>query len=211
MSDANFWCNASALEPDENHVLHSRLDAILRTDVGPCPDAISRRDSGWEDKLLVDGFSNVPYIPPLDPHVDAIPNYHVIAANLRADLPSDYELDPDPDYVEVHYADYMWRTIPDVPREPEPEEAVIERIYLGKPGKRIVNVERDDDLLTPEEVKLHEDEVKAAMLKELVTWAKHKCFSRRSRQDARNIIDCRWVLKWKWEEETLSIADSASG
>ena len=72
-------------------------------------------------------------------------------------------------------------------------------------------MERDDDVLTPEEVKLHDDEVKAAMFKELITWAKHKCFSRRSRLNAHNIIDCRWVLKWKWEEETLSIANSASG
>ena len=84
LTDANFWCNASSLEPDENHVLHSCLDATSRKDVHPCLDAISRKDHGWEDKLLVDGFPNVPYLPPLETHADTISNYHVIAANLRA-------------------------------------------------------------------------------------------------------------------------------
>ena len=73
---------------------------------------------------------------------------------------------------------------------------------MNKPGKRIVNVERDDDVLTAEEIKSHSDEVNAAMLKELTTGTKHKCFSRRPRRNAHNVIDCRWVLKWKWEEET---------
>ena len=35
---------------------------------------------------------------------------------------------------------------------------------------------------------------------ELATWHKHKCFERRLRRKARNIIDCRWVLKWKVSE-----------
>ena len=37
------------------------------------------------------------------------------------------------------------------------------------------------------------------MLKELQTWEKLKRFSRRPRQGARNIIDVRWVIKYKWE------------
>ena len=37
------------------------------------------------------------------------------------------------------------------------------------------------------------------MLKELQTWCKLKCFSRRPREGARNIIDVRWVIKFKWE------------
>ena len=83
LSYANLWCNASSLEPDENHVLHSCLDATSRKDVHPCLDApsridvhpcldaISRKDHGWEDKLLADGFPNVPYLPPLEIHASA--------------------------------------------------------------------------------------------------------------------------------------------
>ena len=43
-----------------------------------------------------------------------------------------------------------------------------------------------------------------AMSKELQTWAKLKCFSRKPRKDARNIVDTRWVLKWKWEQPTTA-------
>jgi hypothetical protein len=46
-------------------------------------------------------------------------------------------------------------------------------------------------------------EVEKAMLQELQTWAKLKCFSRRPRHSARNIIDVRWVLKNKWEVPTI--------
>ena len=41
------------------------------------------------------------------------------------------------------------------------------------------------------------------MLKELLTWAKLKCFSRKPRAEARNIIDTRWVYKFKWEQPTV--------
>ena len=40
-----------------------------------------------------------------------------------------------------------------------------------------------------------------ARLKELKTWHQLKCFSRKQRRHARNIIDTRWVLKFKWVEE----------
>ena len=67
-------------------------------------------------------------------------------------------------------------------------------------GSRRVVTQRDDDLLTPTEVKEQWPAVEAAMLKELLTWAKLKCFSRKARRLARNIIDARWVLKWKVEQ-----------
>ena len=47
------------------------------------------------------------------------------------------------------------------------------------------------------------------MLKELQTWNKLQCFSRRLRRDARNIIDTRWVLKWKWDYPTVDINKTA--
>ena len=68
--------------------------------------------------------------------------------------------------------------------------------------------QRDDDLLTPEETRQRWPEVEAAMLKELLTWAKLQCFSRKSRQLARNIIDARWVLKNKWEQPTVDVQSS---
>ena len=61
--------------------------------------------------------------------------------------------------------------------------------------KQIVST--DSDLLTPAEVKEHRAAVLEAQRLELATWHKHECFERRPRKTARNIIDCRWVLKWK--------------
>ena len=69
-------------------------------------------------------------------------------------------------------------------------------------------VQRDDDILTPTQLKEHWPEIQKAMLKELQTWAKLKCFSRRARRQARNIIDVRWVIKFKWEIPTSSVGES---
>ena len=43
------------------------------------------------------------------------------------------------------------------------------------------------------------------MDKELRTWVKLGRVSRKSRSQARNIIDTRWVLKWKWDQPTVSV------
>ena len=83
------------------------------------------------------------------------------------------------------------------------------RVYIAKHIKKIA-VQRDDDMLTKEEIAAHLEEVEAAMLEELKAWAKYNCFTRRERRGARNVIDCRWVLKWKWEHEAVG-ADSSRG
>ena len=47
------------------------------------------------------------------------------------------------------------------------------------------------------------------MIHELITWAKYKCFSRKKRREAKNIIDCRWVLKWTWDRPTSDAQQGA--
>eukprot|EP00974_Lingulodinium_polyedra_P073045 7069775-Lingulodinium_polyedra.AAC.1 len=54
-------------------------------------------------------------------------------------------------------------------------------LQMGKSVRQTV-VQRDDDVLAPGQLKTHWREVRQAMLKELQTWAKLKCFSRRPRQ-----------------------------
>ena len=75
-------------------------------------------------------------------------------------------------------------------------------LQVGPNTMRQEVVQRDDDILTPAQLKEHWPEVRKAMLKELQTWAKLKCFSRRARKTARNIIDVRWVIKFEWEIPT---------
>eukprot|EP00974_Lingulodinium_polyedra_P118899 11169078-Lingulodinium_polyedra.AAC.1 len=47
----------------------------------------------------------------------------------------------------------------------------------------------------------HSAAVQAAKVKELRAWQRYQCFSRKPRKHARNIIDARWVIKWKWVED----------
>ena len=48
------------------------------------------------------------------------------------------------------------------------------------------------------------------MLNELQTWAKIKCVSRKPRSSARNIIDVRWVVKFKCDVPTREASGSHS-
>ena len=208
-----YFAGIGYLDKDDVEFVH-QLDDALKQANAYCSLERSE-DFGRPDfpsaETPEDGFYSAPYLQPLEQHIDTVQNYHVIAANVRAGLPPDYNLDEQESYVELSYDDYMWKTVPDVPREPLPGEVVIVRMYLNKGNKRIVNVERDDALLTPAEIAQHKDEVNSAMAKELQTWAKYQCISRKPRNLARNVIDCKWVLKWKWDEETLSVDASAAG
>ena len=82
----------------------------------------------------------------------------------------------------------------DNPRALQPDDMVL--IQMADGSARQAVVRRDDDLLTPSQIKENWTEVRKAMLSELQTWGKLKCFSRKPRKDARNIIDVRWVIKY---------------
>ena len=56
-------------------------------------------------------------------------------------------------------------------------------------------VQRDDALLTTEEVQNNRPAVVAAIKQELETWVKFGCISRKKRKLARNLIDVKWVLR----------------
>jgi len=96
----------------------------------------------------------------------------------------------------------------DRPRAPADGETLVAKMYLN--GARRAVAQRDDDILTADELRVHAKEVAAAMLKELLTWAKLKCLGRRSKREANNIIDCRWVTKWKHEISTISLTTDKS-
>ena len=66
---------------------------------------------------------------------------------------------------------------------------------MGGPKK--ITIERDTDLLTKSELDEHWRDVLEAMLAELEQWQQFGGFSRKWRKQARNIIDVRWVFKWK--------------
>ena len=57
-------------------------------------------------------------------------------------------------------------------------------------GDKKAILERDDDLLTPEDRKEFAEEVRAAMLEELKRWSDQKIGQRYPRKKAGNIVDC---------------------
>ena len=106
------------------------------------------------------------------------------------------------EYAELAIYPPMTNTV-GLERQPQPGEIVL--LQMGQNTVRQAVVKRDDDLLTPQQLKENWPEVQAAMLKELKTWADLKCFSRRPRKGSRNIIDVRWVIKFKWETPTSDV------
>ena len=99
-------------------------------------------------------------------------------------------------YVDLLFPDEYAKLLVDAP----PAQGGCERlrVYLSAQGPKKAIVDRDTDLLTPEEYQRHAKEVAAAVLEELKIWIAHECFTRRPRRGARNILDVRWVGKWKW-------------
>ena len=92
--------------------------------------------------------------------------------------------------------------------QPAPGEYLCVRTYVASSKHQATVVKRDDALLGQDEVNARWPEVMAAIKAELETWVDHKCISRKQRSQARNIIDVKWVLKWKHQQEARSVTES---
>ena len=144
-------------------------------------------------------------------------SYNVIAANVRANLPRDYMLDAQDDF-EIYYEGDMHKLLQqeDTPMvTPKPGEYLVEHVYKSSSkhknkAKKKPVVDRADSDLTAADQAAHWPEVAAAMKNELATWIEYACISRKKRSDptCRNIIDCRWVVKWKLDQAVQDAASS---
>ena len=150
---------------------------------------------------------------------DISDSYHVQTANLRLDLPRDFEVDREEETLEIYYENNMHKILHVDPKSANYQDVVrdmggglmCESVFKSsqhknKAGKKPV-VDRPDQNLDPVAMRQHWPEVAAAMKKELKTWIDLGCIARKPRSNARNIIDCRWVCKWKLDAETQA-ADS---
>ena len=143
-------------------------------------------------------------------------SYNVIAANVRAGLPRDYMLDTEDEF-EIYYEGDMHKILQqdDAPMvTPQPDEYLVEHVFKASSkhknkAKKKPVVDRADSDLTAADQAAHWPEVAASMKKELKTWLEYACISRKKRSDptCRNIIDCRWVIKWKLDQ---AVQDAAS-
>jgi hypothetical protein len=101
----------------------------------------------------------------------------------------------DTGYVDMAFFGDTYKLLADLPHAPKPDEIAVLRFFHNGAKKAII--ERDTDLLTVDELRANKELVVQAMYDELVLWHQHGCFSRRERQGSKNIIDTRWVFKWK--------------
>ena len=75
-----------------------------------------------------------------------------------------------------------------------PDEVVVLKTTTGH---KTAVIQRETDLLTPEELNQHADLAAAAVLEELKVWDRHGCFQRQWKRYAYNVMDSRFVAKWK--------------
>ena len=188
-------------EPEDGtvlNVLHRSLDddeiAEVRTLLATIPED---KDLALPHQREPSGWNRPPeQVPPCALVPEA---WHFLVAG--ADPEGTYaqpEVDAEGNaYVEILFPGDFHKLILDGPPEATlPGGCARLRVYTAQ-AKRAV-VERDTDLLTADEFKQHAKAVAAATYEELKIWIDHDCFTRRPRRGARNVLDVRWVGKWKW-------------
>ncbi len=74
-------------------------------------------------------------------------------------------------------------------------EFYVLQIYAG--GEKKTVVEREHNILTQAEAQKEEKKCRQAMYDEIMRWHTLGAFKRMSHKLATNVIDARWVLKWK--------------
>ena len=108
----------------------------------------------------------------------------------------------DDDAVEFAIPNYMTQfVIPDQRKKSrrarhKTRDIYVVKFYADDRAPHVV-VEREMNTLTLEEARKHETDVRKAIYDELQRWNSLGGFVRYERSKARNILDSRWVLKWK--------------
>ena len=150
-----------------------------------------------------DWLADPPWIPafvsPQYDHFDQ--NIHVYCHYLAADVDISLYGQPLADddgnvCIELAYTRGMAKCILDDHLMSD-DEVVVCKTYLAGGAKKAV-IERDTDLLTPDELVKHRPLAEAAIFEELTIWVKYAVFARHPRHGTQNIMTSRFVAKWKW-------------
>ena len=150
-----------------------------------------------------------------------IPNWHVVNGDVASSWATEAQMSTylacadttsealvlDADevgaYVALEVYGDMCKLVEGLSRLPDAGEHVEVRMYETHTRKAVID--RSDDLLTQDEVRLHAAEVTQAVLNELKTWQSFKCFARKPRSQCSCIIDAKWVYKWKYVKGVRTI------
>ena len=82
------------------------------------------------------------------------------------------------------------------------------KVQVKPDGSTQVSIEKNKQNLTPLEIRQHWSEILKSIQKELLVWAHNGCISRKPRNQAKNIVDCKFVITWTWELNTVSATES---
>jgi len=90
-------------------------------------------------------------------------------------------------------------------RELDVDEVLV--FQVDRHGQVQKLIERDTNVLTLSEAREHSEACRQAMKDELERWLSLQAFERQRRSDATNVLDSRWVLKWKWVENAAGVKE----
>lgn len=101
-----------------------------------------------------------------------VPNYHRIVGNVwrsvdaagtSKSLPADYQLEVESDEpLELEFQGSSYKLLTDLPRVPGPGEIAVMQVFLAGGGLKRAVIQRDTDVLTPEEMRTHSEEIQAS-------------------------------------------------
>ena len=138
---------------------------------------------------LLDGFMHLCTAPDAVHYAGSDPSYYEVRS-VDADQPVEF-------YVTGYLKRWMDWPFTEVERRLLEEERSYAVVRCYPSGKQEVLIEKEMNVLTLEEARANRVEVQRAMVDELRRWQVLGAFRRQPRQGARNVLDSRWVLKWK--------------
>ncbi|CAK0867548.1 unnamed protein product [Prorocentrum cordatum] len=165
----------------------------------------SKEKSDEEDIMEYAGYLTEEPDTSMIDRTDVIKDYDILEAWVTQEanygkMAADIQESLQPEKV-IGFAAEAWKMLnePRITGEASHEDdMVILSFYDDGTAKAVI--ERDENLLTAAEKTEHREAVRAARLKELRHWAGFKAMSRISRKSANNLIDAKWVDKWKWTQ-----------
>ncbi|CAE8594372.1 unnamed protein product [Polarella glacialis] len=173
---------------DEVHLLDAWVALLLEEAANQAPDLPAECPQPAQ-VYLAPGVECLP--EPIEEHI------HYLTAGVPASLygqPNATDDNNNP-CVEFYFTRDMAKCVLD-DSNMSVDEVVVMQVLLA--GVKQAVIKRLTDVLTPTELKQNFKEVQAAILEELRIWVKYNCFERTPRAGARNILDSRYVAKWKF-------------
>jgi hypothetical protein len=189
LNEQDIGCAASQRETIPELSSHEDMLAAAKTYDPNDPKnnhEVTEEEEAWN--YLMDQESNVPStespaLPP--PCIEMQSHTDRILFGEKTLVEDSLEIEVDSEHAK------LFRTM-DMPNA---DEVLVFKVT--KKGLQQAVIEKALDSLSKEEEAKYHNEVQAAKEKELQNWVDLKCVQQQWRKDATNIVDGKWVIKWK--------------